>query len=247
MGLKAKHKSVGDELTKAEWEAEDSHTIEGEHAQQHAITAIADHTSGATPAQMLQADANGLPIDATNTNTDVADAVTKKHANTLDHSDELDHSHANKDLLDAYALTEIVVLKPGDTANNTTALVDAAGLSFSVLANKTYIIEGFIVWDSSATSVGIRLSATGPVSPTRMAGHFEADAANGTPDGSSFNANDVVVTTSASPFTAGCIAALHCILVNGVNPGTFQLRFAAETTGTVTIKAGSCLRYRQVN
>jgi len=49
------------------------------HAQSHAITSTADHTSSATSGKMLKADANGLPIDATNTDTDVADAVTKKH------------------------------------------------------------------------------------------------------------------------------------------------------------------------
>lgn len=143
--------------------------------------------------------------------------------------------------------SETVVLKTGDTANSTTTLSDAVGLNFTALANKTYLIEGLIVYDSSAVTVGIKLSATGPTSPTRMAGHFCADAANGTPDSSSFNADNVTVTTGASAFTAGNIAALHCILVNGSNQGSFQVRFAAETTGTVTIKTGSCLRYRQLN
>ena len=142
---------------------------------------------------------------------------------------------------------ETTVLKTGDTANSTTTLADATGLSFTALASKTYLIEGYIVWDSSAITVGIKLSATGPSGFTRMAGHFVADAANGTPDSSSFNANDVTVTTSASPFTSSCIAALHCILVNGSTQGNFQIRFAAETTGTITIKAGSCLRYRLLN
>ena len=60
------------------------------HAIQHAITSTADHTSTATGGKMLKADANGLPVDATNTDTDVADAVSKKHSNTLDHT----RSHA---------------------------------------------------------------------------------------------------------------------------------------------------------
>ena len=40
----------------------------------------ARHTSTATPAQLLQADANGLPVDATNTDADVAAAVGASHA-----------------------------------------------------------------------------------------------------------------------------------------------------------------------
>ena len=50
------------------------------HSQIHSITDVANHTSTATSGQMLKADANGLPVDATNTDTDVASAVTLKHA-----------------------------------------------------------------------------------------------------------------------------------------------------------------------
>lgn len=49
------------------------------HPQQHAITSTADHTSAATSGKVLKADANGLPVNATNTDAEVADAVTKKH------------------------------------------------------------------------------------------------------------------------------------------------------------------------
>jgi hypothetical protein len=38
---------------------------------------------------------------------------------------------------------------------------------------------------------------------------------NGIPDSSSFNANDITITTSASAFTAGNIAALHCVVKTG--------------------------------
>ena len=54
--------------------------ISASHARQHAITGTSDHTSSATPGQLLKADASGLPIDASNTNTDVASAVSLKHA-----------------------------------------------------------------------------------------------------------------------------------------------------------------------
>jgi len=49
------------------------------HARLHNITSTGDHSSGATSGQMLKANSNGLPIDATNTDTEVSDAVTKKH------------------------------------------------------------------------------------------------------------------------------------------------------------------------
>lgn len=50
------------------------------HDRQHAITTALDHTSTATPNQILQADANGLPVDATNTDAQVSGAVTASHA-----------------------------------------------------------------------------------------------------------------------------------------------------------------------
>ena len=54
------------------------------HNKQHSIISTDDHTSTATPGKVLKADANGLPVDATNTDTDVADAVTKKHTQGTD-------------------------------------------------------------------------------------------------------------------------------------------------------------------
>ena len=56
------------------------------HGRQHSITSTSDHTSTATSGKILKANANGLPEDATNTDTDVADAVTKKHSQNTDTS-----------------------------------------------------------------------------------------------------------------------------------------------------------------
>lgn len=50
------------------------------HTQSHAITSTSDHTSSATSGKVLKADANGLPIDATNTDAEVSAAVTASHA-----------------------------------------------------------------------------------------------------------------------------------------------------------------------
>ncbi len=57
-----------------------SHSNASDHARSHAITGTSDHTSSATSGKMLKADASGLPIDASNTDTEVASAVSLKHA-----------------------------------------------------------------------------------------------------------------------------------------------------------------------
>jgi hypothetical protein len=49
--------------------------IPASHARQHSITSTPDHTSTATNGKILQANANGLPVDATNTDAEVAYAV----------------------------------------------------------------------------------------------------------------------------------------------------------------------------
>lgn len=53
--------------------------VSGLHAKLHPITSTADHSSSATPGNLLKADANGLPVDATNTDAQVSNAVTKTH------------------------------------------------------------------------------------------------------------------------------------------------------------------------
>jgi hypothetical protein len=51
-----------------------------QHTRSHSIIDSLDHTSTATSNRMLKADTNGLPVNATNTNAEVASAVTLKHA-----------------------------------------------------------------------------------------------------------------------------------------------------------------------
>lgn len=142
--------------------------------------------------------------------------------------------------------SESTAVKTADTANSTTTLADCPEITFEALANSLYIIEVFLLWATSAVTVGPKISATASGSPTVTAGRFAADCVNGTPDSSSYNANDVCVTLSGSPFTANNVGMLHAILKTGASPSTWKLRFAAETTGTITIKAGSVLRYRKV-
>jgi len=62
------------------------------HARQHAVTSTSDHTSTATPGKVLKADANGLPVDATNTDTQVSGAVTASHTRSHAVTSTSDHT-----------------------------------------------------------------------------------------------------------------------------------------------------------
>ncbi len=152
------------------------------------------------------------------------------------------HSHAG-----GGGESESVVVLSANRVNSTTTLANCTDLSFVADANSTYIIDGFIVWDTSATTVGVKISATASGSPTITSGHFITDAASGTPDSSTYNANDVVTTTSASAYTNDNFGKLDALLVTSGSTSTWQLRFAAETTGSIVIQQGSTIRYRKVS
>jgi len=62
------------------------------HNRLHSIISPLDHTSAATPERILKADPNGLPVEATNTDAEVAAAVGASHARQHDIIDPLDHT-----------------------------------------------------------------------------------------------------------------------------------------------------------
>lgn len=139
----------------------------------------------------------------------------------------------------------VSVRMTGDVANATVNLANATGLSFAAQANSDYIIDANILWNTSGTAVGIKLSADFSSTGHTIAGQWIVNVANGTLDGAAFNADDVTVTTTAAPFTTSNHGKLWAILRTGANAGTFNVRFAAETTGTITIRTGSVLRYEK--
>jgi len=64
------------------------------HKRLHEITSPLDHLSAAIPGRMLKADANGMPVNATNTDAQVAAAVTASHARQHSAVSSLDHAAA---------------------------------------------------------------------------------------------------------------------------------------------------------
>jgi len=143
--------------------------------------------------------------------------------------------------------SENIVRLTTDRANSTTSFADCTGLSFSPAANTDYLIEFFILYTTSATTVGINLAVNGPASPTGMAFQTLGNTAAATLAGREFNAYNTSGGTLTAAIAGYNIAIIKGILRNGANTGTFILRFAAETTGTVTIKIGSVLRWRQIS
>jgi hypothetical protein len=141
------------------------------------------------------------------------------------------------------------IVLASDKATTTDTLADVAGMSFAVEANSIYTIEGFLVYDTTAVAMGVKLSATGPTSPDIHSGLVLVHYAIGSPaDVSSWNADDVVEAMASFSATTGNLVFFRALLKTGANSGTWQLRHAMETSGayTVTLKAGSTITYRKV-
>ena len=84
-------KAPGNTLAAAEWNAAHSGTAAPDS---HGLSDNTKHSSALTNGKMVKSNANGLPADATNTDTDVASAVSLKHTQGTDQA--LDTGGANE-------------------------------------------------------------------------------------------------------------------------------------------------------
>jgi hypothetical protein len=144
---------------------------------------------------------------------------------------------------------ETVVVLGGDQTTNSTSLVDLLGLSFPIEANSVYIIEAWIVWQSNSSNYGIGFAINGPANQVLAAQKTLIALTTATEyimNGTGYNAPNA---TSASPPAANqnYLALMHAVLKTGGTLGTFQVRWRSEnTSGTMTAKAGSSLRWRKI-
>lgn len=158
------------------------------------------------------------------------------------------HSHAG-----GGGESEITVMATVDSVNAAVAFANVTGLTFEMLASKTYIIEAWLIFQSSATATGVAFALNGPASPVAVVLHAVIPIAltlyASSPTMAS-RAYDVgTPSVSIDTANANMLAVLHGVVRNGVNAGTLAVRFACEaaTSPGVTVKIGSTLRYRQVD
>ena len=104
------------------------------HKRLHEITSPLDHLSAAIPGRMLKADANGMPVNATNTDAQVAAAVTASHAKQHSIISTTDHTSAatNGQMLKANANG-----LPVDATNTDAAVAGAVSASHARLHSAT--------------------------------------------------------------------------------------------------------------
>jgi hypothetical protein len=127
--------------------------------------------------------------------------------------------------------------------------VNVAGLTFDALANSTYIIEAFLVFQSNNVSYGIGYGITGPASPSFCVGHVDLMLAASTRYVNNITGYGTVNSYSGSVVAIGTNypGYVWVLLRTGANAGPVTITQRSESaSGTVTTKAGSTLRYRKV-
>ena len=151
----------------------------------------------------------------------------------------------------AWTQDEQTLRTTADVTNATTTFADITGLSFTALANKDYIIEGWLIFQSDTATCGIKFALNGPASPVAVAMLAHIPIALDLYASDSCRAsrayNSCVPSVSVDTINANLLCKIEGLVRNGATEGALALRFAAETTGTVKIMTGSVLRYRQVN
>lgn len=131
----------------------------------------------------------------------------------------------------------------GDFTTSSTALVDLTGLNFSVAASTAYRFEFYIPYQTNSVGVGILLSINGPASPTRIV--FDTDIQTttlktfATEAGRAYDAGST--TAGVDTANADSPSILRGMLLNGINAGTLQVRFASSSgIGSVKAMTGAC-------
>jgi hypothetical protein len=140
-----------------------------------------------------------------------------------------------------------VVRLDADVSNATTAFADVTGLSFPAAANADYLIEAFLVYTSTVITTGINFAINGPASPVGVVGAWTAYPTLTSSVPRQFRAYDSgTATAGVDTINVAQFSQFTAMLRTGAAGGATVVRFAAETANSVTVKAGSILRYQQL-
>jgi hypothetical protein len=135
------------------------------------------------------------------------------------------------------------------TSNVTTtsnSMVNVTGLSFTVAANTTYLVEASLQLGLSGSTT-LHLDFTGPASPTLVM----ISSTYGLSPGPTVQWSSGSAFSTAWLALNGSIVNVPCYvkatIINGANSGTVQLRFRNnDGSSTATVYAGSLVRYVQL-
>lgn len=129
-----------------------------------------------------------------------------------------------------------------DVTNNTTTLTNVTGLALALAANSTYQIDGRVMFQTAATTTGIRLTQTVPSGATVVAQWNTPTSLTASTLGNQRAADAGATTTAIDTANANTLATTSILVVTAATAGNLQIRFASEVSGSkAVVKAGSNL------
>ena len=122
-----------------------------------------------------------------------------------------------------------------------TAFADVTGLSFAVSANSTYTFIFHVMFQSTATTVGVALGVNGPANTQYTVGQTQIPISLvATTEGGYRAYNSGTASASVDTANASLMATVFGVLVTGGTSGTLIVRAGAETAiGRINILQGS--------
>lgn len=129
-----------------------------------------------------------------------------------------------------------------DVTNNTTTLANVTGLALALAANSTYQIDGRVMFQTAATTTGIRLTQTVPSGATVVAQWNTPTSLTASTLASQRAADAGATTTAIDTANANTLATTSILVITAATAGNLQIRFASEVSGSkAVVKAGSNL------
>lgn len=127
-----------------------------------------------------------------------------------------------------------------DVTNSTTTLANATGLSIALAANSTYALNVQVMFQTAATTTGIRLTQTVPSGATVVAQWDTPTSLTARTLANQRAADAGAASTAMDVANANTLATGALLVVTGASAGSLQIRFASEVAASnAVIKAGS--------
>ena len=141
----------------------------------------------------------------------------------------------------------LVYSNASDFTTASTAFQNVTGLSFPVLANKTYAITYWLMTNKNDSN-GLQLQFTGPASviKTMIRSFIATNSALNNTTADIFTAFSIPSVTGNTFNGDGWMTAAGGTINNGPNAGTVQLQIKAITGGTAKIYAGSYIQITEL-
>lgn len=129
-----------------------------------------------------------------------------------------------------------------DVTNSTVTLADITGFSVALTANSTYAVEAKVMFQTAATTTGIRLTQTIPTGATVVAQWNTPTSLTASTLANQRAANAGAASTAIDAANANTLASGSLLVITGGTAGNLQIRFASEVSASgVVVKAGSNL------